>query len=68
MNSDRPRFRVSADRHASSRRVRYGETNRPDSQNCAICQLDEENSSPIEAPPARRNLAPSRNDPDRSSK
>ena len=48
-SSDRPRFRVSADRQAGSRRVRYVETNRPDSQNCTICQLDEENPSLIQA-------------------
>ena len=42
---DRPRFGVSADRQSGSRRVRYVETNRPDSQNCTICQLDEEASS-----------------------
>ncbi len=46
---DRPRFRVSADRQSGSRRIRYVETNRPDSQNCTICQLDEENPSPVEA-------------------
>lgn len=49
---DRPRFRVSADRQSGSRRVRYVETNRPDSQNCTICQLDEENPSPVEASPS----------------
>ncbi len=54
-NPDRPRFRVSADRQSASRRVRYVETNRPDSQNCKICQLDEENPSSIEAPSGERN-------------
>ncbi|NKQ12077.1 hypothetical protein [Pseudomonas sp. SST3] len=50
--NDRPRFRVSADRQASNRRVRYVETNRPDNDSCTICQLDEENPSPIEKHPS----------------
>ncbi|MCW3149494.1 hypothetical protein N8H22_12895 [Stutzerimonas stutzeri] len=50
--SDRPRFRVSADRQASSRRVRYVETSRPDDGSCTLCQLDEENPSSIEEKPA----------------
>lgn len=50
--TDRPRFRVSADRHASSRRVRYVETNRPDNESCTICQLDEENPSRIDEHPS----------------
>ncbi len=49
---DRPRFRVSADRQSGSRRVRYVETNHPDSQNCTICQLDEENPPPMEERPS----------------
>jgi len=52
---DRPRFRVSADRQSGSRRVRYVETNHPDSQNCTICQLDEENPSPVEASSSAQN-------------
>ncbi len=47
-NTDRPRFRVSADRQSAVRRVRYVETNRPESQNCTFCQLDEENPSQAE--------------------
>ncbi|PNG03019.1 hypothetical protein CXL00_22920 [Stutzerimonas stutzeri] len=53
--TDRPRFRVSADRQSGSRRVRYVETNRPDSQSCTICQLDEENPSPIEVSSSAQN-------------
>jgi hypothetical protein len=45
---DRLRFRVSADRQAANRRVRYVETNRPDDGSCTICQLDEENPGPCE--------------------
>lgn len=68
-NPDRPRFRISAERQAASRRVRYVETNRPHSQNCTICQLDEDNPSSIEAPSSALNtgeqkLASSRRDPD----
>ncbi len=47
-NADRPRFRVAADRLAATRRVRYVETNRPDNQKCAICQLDQEDLSPAD--------------------
>ncbi|MBF0677127.1 MULTISPECIES: hypothetical protein [unclassified Pseudomonas] len=39
--SDRPRFRVNADRQSASRRVRYVETNQPDEGECTICILDE---------------------------
>ena len=39
--SDRPRFRVSADRQSASRRLRYIETSRPDDGSCTLCQLDE---------------------------
>jgi hypothetical protein len=52
---DRPRFGVSANRQSGSRRVRYVETNHPDSQNCTICQLDEENPSSIEASSSAQN-------------
>jgi len=51
-DSDRPRFRVSADRQAANRRVRYVETNRPDDGSCTICQLDEENPAPHEESPS----------------
>lgn len=46
--SDRPRYRVDADRQAAQRRVRYVETNRPDDGSCTICQLDEENPAPLD--------------------
>ena len=46
-DSDRPRYRVDADRQAAQRRVRYVETNRPDDGSCTICQLDEENPAPL---------------------
>ncbi|MBF6624151.1 MAG: hypothetical protein B7Z23_08690 [Pseudomonadales bacterium 32-61-5] len=46
--SDRPRFRVDADRQSGSRRVRYIETSRPDDGGCTLCQLDEENPLPPE--------------------
>ncbi|MCQ4348781.1 hypothetical protein NGA35_15390 [Pseudomonas stutzeri] len=49
--SDRPRFRVSADRQSASRRVRYIETSRPDDRSCTLCRLDEENPpAPDETP------------------
>ena len=51
-DSDRPRFRVSADRQTANRRVRYVETNRPDDGSCTICQLDEENPAPHEERPS----------------
>lgn len=46
---DRPRFRVSADRQAASRRVRYVETNAPLDGNCSLCRLDEEPPLPPES-------------------
>ncbi|MCL7462733.1 hypothetical protein [Pseudomonas sp. NW5] len=50
-DSDRPRFRVAADRQSASRRVRYIETSRPDDGSCTLCQLDEENPpAPDETP------------------
>lgn len=48
---DRPRFRVSAEWQAVTRRVRYLETNRPSIQNCTICQLNEETPADIEKQP-----------------
>ncbi len=51
-DSDRPRYRVDADRQAAQRRVRYVETNRPDDGSCTICQLDEENPAPLDETPA----------------
>ncbi len=39
--TDRPRYRISADRHSAKRRVRYVESNHPDDGQCTICQLDE---------------------------
>lgn len=45
-DSDRPRFRVSADRQSANRRVRYIETSRPDDGSCTLCRLDEENPPP----------------------
>ncbi len=50
--SDRPRFRVDADRQAPNRRVRYVETNRPDDGSCTLCQLDEENPAPLDGKPS----------------
>ena len=47
-DSDRPRYRVDADRQAAQRRVRYVETNRPDDGSCTICQLDAENPAPLD--------------------
>ena len=41
MSEDRPRYRVSADRHSASRRVRYVETIRPEYGQCTVCELDE---------------------------
>ncbi|CAM5517412.1 hypothetical protein [Pseudomonas stutzeri] len=46
--SDRPRYRISADRQAAHRRVRYIETNQPDDGSCTLCQLDTANPSPAE--------------------
>lgn len=40
-DSDRPRYRVSADRHSARRRLRYVETSHPDDGQCTLCQLDE---------------------------
>ena len=48
-NSERPRFRVDADRQSGSRRVRYVETSRPDDGSCTLCQLDEDNPAPLES-------------------
>ncbi len=45
--SDRPRFRIDANREAGTRRVRYVETNRPDDGSCTLCRLDEENPAPM---------------------
>jgi len=39
--SDRPRYRVSADRQSARRRVRYVESSHPDDGQCTLCQLDE---------------------------
>ncbi|WP_454913890.1 hypothetical protein [Stutzerimonas chloritidismutans] len=61
--SDRPRYRVDADRQAAQRRVRYVETNRPDDGSCTICQLDEENPAPLDETPAMAQDNPS-NDED----
>ncbi|MBV2131835.1 hypothetical protein KRX52_03370 [Pseudomonas sp. MAP12] len=56
--SDRPRFRVSADRQSASRRLRYVETSRPDDGSCTLCQLDEENlPAPDETPVMSHNSA-----------
>ncbi len=62
-DSDRPRYRVDADRQAAQRRVRYVETNRPDEGSCTICQLDEENPAPLDETPAMAQDNPS-NDED----
>jgi len=62
-DSDRPRYRVDADRQAAQRRVRYVETNRPDDGSCTICQLDEENPAPLDETPAMAQDNPS-NDED----
>ncbi|UIP32304.1 hypothetical protein [Stutzerimonas kunmingensis] len=62
-DSDRPRYRVDADRQAAQRRVRYVETNRPDDGSCTICQLDEENPAPLDETPAMAQENPS-NDED----
>jgi len=64
-DSDRPRYRVDADRQAAQRRVRYVETNRPDDGSCTICQLDEENPAPLDETPAMAQENPS-NDEDES--
>lgn len=40
-SSDRPRYRVTADRQSASRRVRYVESSHPDDGQCTLCQLDE---------------------------
>jgi hypothetical protein len=58
-DSDRPRFRVDADRQTAHRRVRYIETNRPDDGSCTICQLDEENPAPLDENPAMAQDNPS---------
>lgn len=51
MPTDRPHFRVSADRQSASRRVRYLETSRPDEGSCTLCRLDEEHPPlPDESP------------------
>lgn len=47
--SDRPRFRIDANRQSGSRRVRYIETSRPDDGSCTLCQLDEDNPAPLES-------------------
>ena len=39
MQANRPTYRVSADRHSSSRRVRYVEYS-AGSDDCQLCQLD----------------------------
>lgn len=57
--SDRPRYRIDADRQAAHRRVRYVETNRPDDGSCTICQLDEENPAPLDEKPAMARDTPS---------
>jgi hypothetical protein len=57
--SDRPRYRIDADRQAAHRRVRYVETNRPDDGSCTICQLDEENPAPLDEKPAMEQDTPS---------
>jgi len=62
-DSDRPRYRVDADRQAAQRRVRYVETNRPDDGSCTICQLDAENPAPLDETPAMAQDTPS-NDED----
>lgn len=62
-DSDRPRYRVDADRQAAQRRVRYVETNRPDDGSCTICQLDKENPAPLDETPAMAQDNPS-NDED----
>lgn len=61
-DSDRPRYRVDADRQAAQRRVRYVETNRPDDGSCTICQLDEENPAPLDETPAMAQDNPSNED------
>ncbi|HTO19382.1 MAG TPA: hypothetical protein VL129_09590 [Pseudomonas sp.] len=39
MHDNRPTYRVSADRHSASRRVRYVERSAA-SDDCQLCQLD----------------------------
>ncbi len=46
--SDRPRYRIDANRQSGSRRVRYVETSRPDDGSCTLCRLDDENPAPLE--------------------
>ena len=58
-DSDRPRYRVDADRQTAHRRVRYVETNRPDDGSCTLCQLDEENPAPLDENPAMAQDDPS---------
>ncbi|AWM59308.1 hypothetical protein C6Y58_07420 [Stutzerimonas stutzeri] len=57
--SDRPRYRIDADRQAAHRRVRYVETNRPDDGSCTICQLNEENPAPLDEKPTMAQDTPS---------
>ncbi|MFA5677161.1 MAG: hypothetical protein WC953_01950 [Pseudomonas sp.] len=40
-STDRPRYRISADRQSAIRRVRYVESSHPDDGQCTLCQLDE---------------------------
>ena len=40
-STERPRYRVSADRNSARRRVRYVESSHPDDGSCTLCQLDE---------------------------
>ncbi|MCQ4324638.1 hypothetical protein CXK94_00525 [Stutzerimonas stutzeri] len=51
-DTDRPRFRVSADRQTAHRRVRYVETSRPDDGSCTLCQLDQANPAILDETPA----------------
>lgn len=41
MSDQAPRYRINADRHSASRRVRYVEGITPDTGQCTLCQLDE---------------------------
>ena len=62
--TDRPRYRISADRHSAKRRVRYVESNHPDDGQCTICQLDEltdveqQNQQPDASPDASGSTPP----------
>ena len=40
-STQRPRYRISADRASARRRVRYVESSLPDDGQCTLCQLDE---------------------------